>query len=95
MPGLQKKSLDAPDERVRFEGIAADVVQVGDAAISRNVFQPGAHCALGGRVIAGNERAPQSCRAHHSGVIVSGRLHIEMDDGATMDIGPNEVYDIP
>ena len=47
MAGLQKKNLDAPDERIQFEGVMADIVQVGDASISRNVFQPGAHCALG------------------------------------------------
>ncbi len=95
MAGLQKKSLDSPDERVRLEGIAADVVQVGDASISRNVFQPGSHCALGGRVVAGNQRAAQSCQAHHAGVLLDGALHIEMDDGSTLDVGRNDVFDIP
>jgi len=93
--GAQKKNLDAPDERLEFEGVAANVVQVADAAISRNVFQPGAHCALGGRRLVGNHRAEESCQAHHSGVVLEGRLHIEMDDGSMLDVGPNEVYDIP
>ena len=95
MAGAQKKNLDAPDERLEFEGVAANVVQVADAAISRNVFQPGAHCALGGRRLLGNRRAEASCEAHHSGVVLQGRLHIEMDDGSVLDVGPNEVYDIP
>jgi class 3 adenylate cyclase len=95
MSGAQKKSLQAPDEAVRFEGVAADIVQVGDAAISRMVFQPQAHCALGGRTLSGNHRAEESCKAHHSGVVVEGRLHVEMDDGSVLDIGPNDVYDIP
>ena len=95
MAGPQKKSLDAPDERVVFEGLAADVVQIGDASIARNVFQPGAHCALGGRRLAGNHRAAESCEAHHTGVLLEGRLHIEMDDGSVLDIGPNDVFDIP
>jgi class 3 adenylate cyclase len=95
MAGPQKKSLDMPDERVAFEGIAADVVQLGDASVSRNVFQPGAHCALGGRRLAGDRRAPVSCQAHHTGVLLEGRLHIEMDDGSILDIGPNDVFDIP
>jgi len=93
--GAQKKNLDSPDERLEFEGVAANVVQVADAAISRNVFQPGAHCALGGRRLLGNHRAEESCQAHHSGVVLEGRLHIEMDDGSMLDVGPNEVYDIP
>ena len=95
MAGAKKKSLDAPDERVQVEGVSAEIVQLGDAAISRNVFQPGAHCALGGRKLAGNHRAEQSCQAHHSGVVLEGRLHIEMDDGSVLEIGPNEVFDIP
>lgn len=37
MGGPQKKSLDAPDERVRFEGISADIVRIGDASVSPNV----------------------------------------------------------
>jgi class 3 adenylate cyclase len=95
MARAEKKNLDAPDERVEFEGIAADVVQVGDASISRNVFQPGAHCALGGRRLRANRRADRSCQAHHSGVVVSGVLHLEMDDGSVLEIGPNDVFDIP
>jgi len=95
MASLQKKNLNAPDERIRFEGVEADVVQLGDASISRNVFQPGAHCALGGRTLVGNDRAEVSCQAHHTGVVVEGVLHVEMDDGSTMDVGPSEVFDIP
>lgn len=95
MAGAQKKSLDAPDERFQSEGVSAEIVQLGDAAISRNVFLPGAHCALGGRKLAGHRRASQSCQAHHSGVVLEGRLHIEMDDGSVLDVGPNEVFDIP
>jgi class 3 adenylate cyclase len=95
MPGAEKKNLDVPDERVELDGVAADVVQVGHASISRNVFQPGAHCALGGRRLGGNHRAEQSCQAHHSGVVISGSLHIEMDDGSVLEVGPNDVFDIP
>jgi class 3 adenylate cyclase len=93
--GAQKRSLDVPDERVESGGIAAEVVQVGDASISRVEFQPGAHCALSGRVLSGDSRARQSCQAHHTGLVTEGVLHVEMDDGSILDIGPNEVYDIP
>jgi class 3 adenylate cyclase/mannose-6-phosphate isomerase-like protein (cupin superfamily) len=95
MAGAQKKSLDAPDEQVEFEGINAAIVEVGDATISRNIFQPGAHCAVGGRRLAGNHRTGESCQAHHVGVVLEGRLHVEMDDGSMLEIGPNEVFDIP
>jgi class 3 adenylate cyclase len=92
---LQKKSLDTPDEQFRVGGLNADIVQVGDASVSRNIFEPGAHCALGGRKLIGNRRAEESCQAHHSGVVLEGRLRVEMDDGSTLDLGPNDVFDIP
>jgi class 3 adenylate cyclase len=95
MAGAKKKSLDAPDERVQFEGGQAEIVQLGEAAISRNLFPPGAHCALGGRILTGHGRASQSCQAHHTGVVLEGRLHVEMDDGSVLEIGPNDVYEVP
>jgi hypothetical protein len=67
MAGAQKKNLESPDEQVRLEGVSADVVQIGDTAISRMVFEPNAHCALGGRKLRGNHRAEESCQAHHMG----------------------------
>lgn len=51
MPGAQKKSLDTPDEQFRAEGLTADIVQIGEASVSRNVFLSGAHCALAARAI--------------------------------------------
>jgi class 3 adenylate cyclase len=42
-----------------------------------------------------NRRADQSCQAHHTGVALEGLLHIEMDDGSVLDVGPNDVFDIP
>ncbi|HET9852568.1 MAG TPA: hypothetical protein VFP56_08710 [Candidatus Limnocylindrales bacterium] len=48
MSGALKKSLDAPDDRLAVGGVAADIVQIGDASISRNVFQPGTHFAVTG-----------------------------------------------
>ncbi|MFL5738502.1 MAG: hypothetical protein ACJ76P_14420 [Actinomycetota bacterium] len=95
MAGAQKRSLESPDEHVRFEGVTADVVGIGDASISRLEFLPGTHCALGGRRLAGDVRARESCQAHHTGLAVEGSLHIEMDDGSTLDVGPNDVYDVP
>jgi class 3 adenylate cyclase len=91
----QKKSFDAPDESFQVDGLTASIVQVGESSISLNVFEPGAHCALGGRKLVGNRRAEQSCQAHHNGVVLAGLLRVEMDDGSTLDMGPNDVFEIP
>ena len=36
-----------------------------------------------------------SCQYHHLGVCVRGRLGVRTDDGATMEVGPGMVFDIP
>jgi class 3 adenylate cyclase len=89
MVAPSKKSFERPDQRVEVSGISADVVEMADSTISRNVFQPGAHCPQI------SQEGQKYCLAHHTGVVLEGRLHIEMQDGSVLDVAPNEVFDIP
>src|SRR3954447_2377001 len=89
MPAPIKKSFDTPDQRIDVLGVRAEVVDVGDATITRSAFDPGTHCPQ--ISIEGRPR----CMAHHTGYCVEGGLHVQMDDGSTLDIAPNEVFDIP
>ena len=87
--GLSKKSFDTPDEHVEMLGVTADVVEIADSTISRHAFQPGVHCpqiSVEGKPL---------CMAHHTGFVVAGRLHVEMRDGSVMEVGPDDVFDIP
>jgi hypothetical protein len=34
-------------------------------------------------------------QARHVGVVLSGRLGAELEDGTVLDLGPDDVYDIP
>jgi len=36
-----------------------------------------------------------SCQVPHTGIVVSGQWHFEMDDGNAFDLGPGDVYSIP
>jgi class 3 adenylate cyclase len=84
-----KKSFDAPDQRIEVPGVTAAAVEMADSTISRNVFQPGAHCPQ-----ISQEGKPL-CTAHHTGMVLSGRLRVEMQDGSVIEVGPNEVFDVP
>jgi class 3 adenylate cyclase len=84
-----KKSFSAPDQQVEAPGITASAVEMADSTVSRNVFQPGAHCPQ-----ISQEGKPL-CTAHHTGLVLSGRLHVEMQDGSVIEVGPNEVFDVP
>jgi class 3 adenylate cyclase len=88
---LQKKNLSQPDE-VRSVGRGQlEFVEVGDSAIGRITYQPGWRWSEDLRPIVGTK----VCEVRHVGVVLSGHLRIEMTDGSTIDLLPNDVYDIP
>ena len=91
MPRLQAKSFAAPDdvrsmEKARFETVGLDESQVGHCT-----FEPGWRWSIHVAPMMGTS----SCPIRHLGYSVSGTVHVEMDDGGTLDIGPDTVFDIP
>jgi mannose-6-phosphate isomerase-like protein (cupin superfamily) len=82
------KSLDTPDETRPFAGHGSmDVVQVGETTVGRGTFEPGWRWSQDVKPIAGTD----SCQAHHTLYVLSGRMHVVMDDGTEMDVGPGDV----
>jgi class 3 adenylate cyclase len=91
MPRLQAKSFENPDDvrtmpLTRVETVSLDETQVGHCA-----FEPGWRWSESIAPLIGVD----SCPFRHLGYTISGAIHVEMDDGAALDIGPNEVFDIP
>ena len=89
--GLQKKSLDSPDESGTFENGKVRIVTLGDFNASRLVLEPGWRWSENVKPIAGTD----SCQVLHTGYHVSGRLHVRMDEGTEMECGPGDAYMIP
>jgi class 3 adenylate cyclase len=88
---LQKKNLGRPDE-VRPVGRGRlDVVELGDIAIGRIAYQPGWRWSTDVAPIAGTAL----CEVHHVGVVLSGSLHVEMSNGSSLDLGPDDAFEIP
>jgi class 3 adenylate cyclase len=91
MPRLQAKSFAKPDDvrsmpLVRVETISLDETQVGHCS-----FEPGWRWSESVAPLIGLD----SCPFRHLGFTISGAIHVVMEDGAELDIGPNEVFDIP
>jgi class 3 adenylate cyclase len=91
MPRLQAKSFGTPDDvatmpQVRFETVALD-----DATVGHCTFEPGWRWSTQMGPLVGSV----SCPTRHLGYSMSGTIHIVMDDGQTLDIGPDTVFDIP
>jgi mannose-6-phosphate isomerase-like protein (cupin superfamily) len=81
------KSLDSPDETRPFAGHGSmAVVQVGDTTVGRGTFEAGWRWSQDVKPLAGTD----SCQAHHTLYILSGRMHVVMNDGTEMDLGPGD-----
>ena len=86
------KSLDTPDEVRPFAGHGnMAVVQIGEITVGRGTFEPGWRWSNDIKPIAGTP----SCGAHHTLAVISGRMHVVMDDGTEFDVGPGDVSVIP
>ncbi len=87
MADVETKSFDSPDETRPFEGNGqAEVVKVAGRPIARGTFEPGWTWHDNVKPIAGTD----SCQAAHTGYILSGRMHVVMDDGAEGEAGAGE-----
>ena len=85
------KSLDQPENVIEFPLLVARTVELGDLTIGHLVSQPGWRWSEHVRPRVGGE----FCQARHVGIIISGKLGIQMRDGTEYVFGPNEVFDVP
>jgi class 3 adenylate cyclase len=91
MPRLHAKSFATPDDvrtasKVRFETVSLD-----DATVGHCRFEPGWRWSTD----IGPMLGVTSCPIRHLGYSISGAVRVVMDDGQTLDIGPDMVFDIP
>ncbi|MBG6226019.1 quercetin dioxygenase-like cupin family protein [Arthrobacter sp. CAN_A2] len=88
MPGLVRKSLDAPEETRPFEGDTGQLQLVDSerGPVGRATFHPGWRWSEHVKPIAGTD----SCQAAHMGYFVSGRMKVVMNDGEEMEYGPGD-----
>ena len=91
MGELRSGSFDAPGETRTFDNGKAELVVLGDMTVGRFTFEPGCRWSKSVKPIVGTD----SCQTHHVGVAVSGRLHVETNDGSQLEIGPGDAYEIP
>jgi len=91
MPRPQRKSFETPDQVRQFAHGRVDVIELDAGAIGRIVYEPGFRWSIDVRPLVGTP----SCLVRHLGVVTSGRLHVQLDDGTHFEIGPGEAYEIP
>lgn len=85
---FQSRSLDHPDEIRKFTNGELGVVTFSGSTVGRSVLQPGWRWSNDIKPIAGTE----SCEVGHTGYLLSGRMHVIMNDGAEGEIGPGDAF---
>lgn len=91
MADLVKKSFDKADEIRPIAKGRAEIVNLGDLQVMRLTIEPGWRWSDSVKPIAGTD----SCQVHHLSYLISGRMGVRMDDGATAEFGPGEVGIVP
>src|SRR4051794_10041764 len=69
----------------------AAVGSAGAAAVVVGTFEPGWRFSADVGPIVGTT----SCQTRHLGYVLSGRMHIQMDDGTEYDVAAGDVFDLP
>ena len=88
MAGIESRNLDQPDESRTPDKTEVNVVNIGGNEVGRFTFQPGWRWSECIKPVVGTD----SCQASHLGYVVSGRIHVEHEDGTAGEVGPGEAY---
>ncbi len=91
MAALEKKNFSAPSETRSHPKMKAEVVTVGGTEVLKVTFEPGwkwdEHLKPG---VGG-----ASCQVSHLNYVLSGHMHLKMDDGQETEVGPGDVIALP
>jgi mannose-6-phosphate isomerase-like protein (cupin superfamily) len=90
MAGVEARNFETPDETRTPEKTRVETVKVGGALIGRATMEPGWRWSEDIKPIVGTD----SCKVHHLGIVLSGRMHIVHGDGSEADLNAGDVYEI-
>ena len=91
MGRIEHKRLDTPDEVRELHRLTVNIVRVGSLTVGLGTVQPGFRWSTH----VGKETDEPFCQVHHLQLLLSGRFAVEMADGEYVEIGPNEIFDVP
>jgi quercetin dioxygenase-like cupin family protein len=91
MASIESKALDQPDETRPIDKGTVEIVKLDVGTVMRTTFEPGWRWSECVKPVVGGD----SCQIDHFGYCISGRMHVQMNDGAEHDVGPGEAIHIP
>lgn len=91
MASLEVIGFDEPDETRKFRKGRVDVSKIGGVRVGRAVYEPGWRWST---CLKPSEKT-EWCEAPHFQYHVSGRFHIETEDGTSRVVSAGEVSFVP
>lgn len=91
MESLQHKSFASPDEVRDLGHTKVENLAFGNGIVGKLTLQPGWRWSDKVKPIAGTDY----CMVPHFNYVLSGRLHVRMQDGSETELGAQEVGIIP
>jgi hypothetical protein len=89
---LQATNFDQPDETRPFAAHGSmKVVRLGETTAGLGTFEPGWRWSQDIKPLAGTD----SCQANHTIYIISGRMHVVMEDGTERELSAGDAAVIP
>jgi len=91
MATIEKKSLNQPEQTKTFGRMKVEIIAIGGLNFQRNTAQPGWRWSVDVKPIAKTE----SCQVNHLLCVISGKLHVRMNDGKEVEFNPGDMCLIP
>ena len=85
---LEFRNLGTPDEVRTFPHGRVEIVRLSGLTLGRATLEPGWRWSQDIKPIVNTD----SCEVPHSSVVLSGRLHVRMDDGGEADLGAGDAH---
>lgn len=85
-------NLEQAGESRKFAGHGhATLASVGGVSMLRGVFEPGWRWSQDVAPMAGTD----SCQVRHLGYLITGRMHVALDDGTAVELSAGDLFDLP
>jgi hypothetical protein len=88
---FEVRSHDAPDEVRSPDKSRIEVIRLDGFTFGRFNFEPGWRWSECVKPVVGTD----SCQVSHAGYVVSGELHVRLNDGTEKILRPGDSYTIP
>jgi quercetin dioxygenase-like cupin family protein len=91
MASAEHKAFARPDEVRQFEKGRVELLNIGGGVVGRLTLEPGWRWSTHVKPIA----KTTLCEAPHFQYQLSGRMHVQMADGTSIESGPGDVTALP